>query len=571
MDEIKEKIAKKILESIGQEIELNEIIDKIETPKDTKNGDFAYPCFNLAKLLKKSPIVIANEIKEKIAIENEIAKIEVVNGYLNFYLNFEMINGDILKNVINKREKFGTSTEGNDENVVIDYSSPNIAKPFHLGHLRNTLIGKNIYNLYSNLGYNIVGINHIGDWGRQFGLLIEGYKRFKDNYDVKADPIKALADIYVEISKLAKEDEKVMDLARQNFKELEDGNQEYYKLWEYFREVSIEEYKKTYNILDCKFDSYNGEAFYNDKMDEVVEILDKKGVLKTSEGAKVVFTGENEPPCIILKSNGSTIYATRDLAAVLYRARTYDFKKAIYVTAYEQNFHFKQIFEVAKYLVDSKYADGLVHIPYGLVRLKSGKMSTRDGNVIYTQDLINDSIKKASDIIENRNIEVENKEKLANQIGVGALIFNMIKSSKIKDVIFDLDEVLRFDGETGPYIQYTYVRTQSILRKAGIDVANFDFESLEYNLLTNSQEIELIKKIDEFPNVVKKAANEYEPAILAHYIIEVSALFSKFYNDCPVITDNEKLKNARCALVYATSIVLKRGLDIIGIECPDKM
>jgi arginyl-tRNA synthetase len=571
MDEIKEKIAKKILDAINENINLDEIKEKLEVPKDNQNGDFAYPCFNLAKVLKKSPIEIAKELKEKIKIEDEIKEIEVVNGYLNFYLNFDEISGNILKLVINKGESFGMSCEGNGENVLIDYSSPNIAKPFHLGHLRNTLIGKSIYNLYSNLGYNIVGINHIGDWGRQFGLLIEGYKRFKDEYDIQNSPIKALADIYVRISTLAKEDENVMDLARGNFKELEEGNEEYYKLWEYFREVSIEEYKKTYEILDCKFDSYNGEAFYNDKMDEVAKILDEKGVLKTSEGAKVVFTGENEPPCIILKSNGSTIYATRDLAAVIYRAKTYDFKKAIYVTAYEQNLHFKQIFNVAKYLVDKKYVDGLVHISYGLVRLKSGKMSTRDGNVIYTQDLINDSIKKASDIIKAKEIDVLDKEKLAQEVGIGALIFNMVKTNKIKDIVFDLDEVLRFDGETGPYVQYTYVRTQSILKKANFASKTFDFENVEYNLLNNLQEIELIKKIDEFPNILKKAANEYEPALLAHYIIEIAALFSKFYNDCPVISDNEKLKNARCTLVYATSIVIKKGLNIIGLKCPDKM
>ena len=391
MEEIKEIIAEAISNAIDLKVSKEDILGKIEVPKDNKNGDLSYPCFNLAKVLKSSPVNIANDIKEKIVIDSKIDKVEVVNGYLNFYLNNLNVTSTVLKKILEEKEKYGSSNIGNGKNIVIDYSSPNIAKPFHLGHFRNTVLGSALYNMYSELGYNVNGVNHLGDWGRQFGLLIEGYRRFKDEYDIEKDSLSVLSEIYVRINKLAKEDESVMDIARENFKKLEEGDKELYKMWEFFREVSLKEYKRIYEILGSKFDSYNGEAFYNDKMDEVVETLDKKGVLVDSQGAKVVEVGDNIPPCIVLKSNGSTIYATRDLAAILYRVRTYDFAKCIYITATEQILHFKQIFEVAKYLVDEKYQKGLVHIAYGMIRLKTGKMSTREGTVIYINDLINEA------------------------------------------------------------------------------------------------------------------------------------------------------------------------------------
>ena len=460
MEDNKKIIASCILETLDENVDINDIYNKIEVPKDKKNGDFSYPCFNLAKILKNSPVNIANKIKEKIVLNDAISKVEVVNGFLNFYLNSNNVVENILKNILTKNSEYGKMNIGNGKNIVFDYSSPNIAKPFHLGHFRNTVIGHALYNIYKELGYNTIGINYIGDWGRQFGLLIEGYKLFKDEYDFSNNVLEVLSDIYVRISALAKEDENVMNKARENFKELENGNEEYYKLWKFFREVSLKEYDRIYDILGVKFDSYNGEAFYNDKMDVVIDTLTKKNVLKESRGAKVVEVGDNMPPCIVLKSNGSTIYATRDLAAIIYRAKTYDFEKAIYVTGSEQILHFKQVFEVAKYLVEEKYQKGLVHVPYGLVRLKTGKMSSREGTVIYIKDLINDAINKSKEILINKNKEVEDIEILSKQIGVGALVFNYLKSNKLKDILFDLDETLRFDGETGPYIQYTYVRTK---------------------------------------------------------------------------------------------------------------
>ena len=571
MEEMKVYIADLIAKLIQNNIDREEILKKIETPKDSKNGDLSYPCFNLAKVLKKSPISIADELKEKIEKDDNISHIDSMSGYLNFYLNNSKISCNVLTSIISKKEKYGSKDIGNSKNIVIDYSSPNIAKPFHLGHFRNTVLGSCLYKLYENLGYNVIGINHIGDWGRQFGLLIEGYKLYKDEYDMKDDALKTLSDIYVRINKLAKEDENILNRARQNFKELEDGNKEYIKLWEYFREVSLKEYNRIYELLDCHFDSYNGEAFYNDKMDEVVEILEKKGVLKESQGAKVVDVGSSMPPCIILKSNGSTIYATRDLAAILYRARTYDFDKALYITGSEQILHFKQVFEVAKYLVDEKYQVGLIHIPYGMIRLKTGKMSTREGTIVYVDELINEAVAKAKAIIKEKNANLDNIDITAKIIGIGALTFNYLKTNKIKDIIFDLDEALRFDGETGPYIQYTYVRILSVIKKSGIDVTVHNFSNIDFNLLSSKEEVNLIKKLGEFEEILYNAAIENEPYILSRYLIDVATMYSRFYNECHVIVEDKKVMEARILLCYATGIVIKKGLKILGISCPDKM
>lgn len=571
MEEIKKYLAEEICKVLkGKydiDITVDEMINTLEKPKDETMGDIALPCFKFAKVLRNSPINIAKEINDALKIDSRISKVEVVAGYLNFYTNSEQLCENILENIVHKGKDYGFVNMGKGQNVVIDYSSPNIAKPFHLGHFRTTIIGRALYNLYNELGYTSVGVNHLGDWGRQFGLLIVGYEKFKDEYDIEKDPLHILSEIYVRINKLAKDDETIFDLARDNFKKLEEGDQELLALWQYFKDVSLKEYERIYKIIGCKFDSYNGEAFYNDKMDEVVKMLDEKGVLVESEGAKVVKLGENEPPCIILKSNGSTIYATRDLAAVLYRTRTYDFAKAIYVTSYEQIHHFKQVFEVAKHLVDEKYTKGLVHVPYGMVRLKTGKMSTREGTVIYLQDLIQEAIVKAKKIIEEKNAEVEDIDLLAKQIGVGALVFNDLKHNKIKDIVFDLDEVLRFDGETGPYVQYTYVRICSLLNKSGIDINNIK----KVNYTYNEDEVKLIKLLDMFENAIYEAAENYEPSILARYIIDVASSFSTFYNNNPILVEDNNVKEARLLLANSSGIVIKKGLNLLGIETPNKM
>ncbi len=570
MDEYKKIISKMIKSVLECDVPESEIFEKIEIPKDKKNGDFAYPCFNLAKTLKNSPVNIANDVSSKIKLDSKLKKQEAINGYINFYINDNDIVKPVLSDILINGENFSNINIGNNDTVLIEYSSPNIAKPFHLGHFRNTVLGNSLYRLYKELGYNVIGINHLGDWGRQFGLVIEGYKRFNSEYDFKTKPLEALSDIYVRITKLSKEDESIMDIARLNFKKLEQGDKEYVALWQKFREISLNEYMKVYDLLGCKFDSFNGEAFYSDKLDEVVEILDKKKALTESQGAKVVMLGDNMPPCIVVKSNGSSIYATRDLAAIIYRARTYNYTKSVYITASDQILHFKQIFEVAKYLVDEKYQKGLVHVSYGMVRLKSGKMSTRDGTVVYIDELIKEACKKAKDILIEKKADVDDIDTVSKQVGIGALIFNYLKSSKIKDIIFDLDETLRFDGETGPYVQYTYVRTNSILKKSNIELK--DISNIDFSLLSCDEEIVLVKCLDKFKDIIKQASSEYEPAILARYLIEVSTNFSKFYNNCNVLNCNDlNLQKARCALVLSTNIVLKKGLYLLGIECPDKM
>ena len=548
-----------------------EICGYIEIPKDKANGDYAFPCFKLAKTLKKAPPAIASEIKEKLEInENIIQKTEIAGGYINFYINKNMLIKDVL-NEIENNENYGASNEGKDKNIVIDYSSPNIAKPFHIGHLKTTVIGGALYNIYKYLGYNVIGINHLGDYGTQFGKLIEGYKRWGKEYDLSTEPIDKLAEIYKRINILCKEDEEVLNQCRENFRLLEEKDENAMKIWKEFRDLSIDEFQKIYDLLGTKFDSWNGEAFYADKTDEVIDILKKTGKLVESEGALIVDLSDKgiDTPCIVCKSNGSTIYATRDLAAILYRARTYDYDKCIYVTSYEQNLHFKQIFEVAKLLgLDEKYTNGLEHVSYGMVRLPTGKMSTREGNFVKIKDLLNDTIKRANEIIVEKNPNLENKEDVAKKVGIGAVIFNNLATNRVKDEIFDINEMLNFQGETGPYIQYTYVRTKSVLEKAEyipkLNDINIDVLNDEY-----SQNI--ITLIYNFNDILKQVLEKSEPSILSRYLIDLAKAFSSFYNENKIICEDKTIQDARIYLTYITGKILKQGALLLGIEMPDKM
>ena len=466
MKDFKDLLAKEI--SKVSNIDEEKIKENLEVPKDSTNGDYAFPCFILAKELKKAPALIATELQGKIAqeINNEdIKEVTAVNGFLNFKINRQKMVEELAKEFDEKKENYGSGNQ--NKNIVIDYSSPNIAKPFHVGHLRTTVIGGALYNIYKFLGNNVTGINHLGDYGTQFGKLIEGYKRWGKEYNIEENPIDELTKIYIRINNLCKEDESVLEECRNNFKKLEDGDPYCKELWEKFRALSLKEFEKVYKMLGSKFDSYNGEAFYVDKMPEVVNLLQKSGKLVDSEGAKVVDLGSDMPPCIIIKSNGSSTYATRDLAAILYRARTYDYDKAIYVTSYEQILHFKQIFKTATYLgLDEKYIKGLEHVPFGMVLLKTGKISTREGNIIKLEDLLNEAVERSKKVIESKNPNLENKDDVAHKVGIGAVIFNDLSNSRIKDEIFDWDIMLNFNGETGPYIQYMCVRTKSVLEKA---------------------------------------------------------------------------------------------------------
>ena len=453
---IGEKIAK------ASELEVEEIVSYIEIPPNEEMGDYAFPCFKLAKILKKAPPVIANELKEKIEVDENIEKIDIAGGYLNFYINKLILAKNVLQEIENSGEKYGANNSGNGKNILVEYSSPNIAKPFHIGHLRNTVIGAALYNIYKFLGYNTIGINHLGDYGTQFGKMIEGYKRWGNEYDIESNPIDSFMEIYVRINNLCKEEDSVLEICRDNFKKIEEGDEECNELWNKFKDLSLKEFQRVYDLLGVKFDSLNGEAFYSDKMDEVVEKLESKGILKDSEGAKIVDLEDKDlGVCMIKKSNGSTIYATRDLAAILYRSRAYDFDKCLYVVAYEQNLHFKQIFEVAKYLdIPDKCLNGLEHVAYGMVRLSSGKMSTREGTVIKVDELLQEAIDRVQKVIEEKNPDMENREEEAKKIGVGAVIFSNLCTTIIKDQVFDWDTVLNFNGETGPYIpvSYTHLR-----------------------------------------------------------------------------------------------------------------
>lgn len=571
MKDFKQIIAEEIEKATN--INKEKILENIGVPKDTSNGDYAFPCFILAKELKKSPVAIAEEIKEKISqnLENikEISEVSAVNGFLNFKLNKNKITQEVIDEFDNEKENFGGQKQEKPQNIVIDYSAPNIAKPFHIGHLRSTVIGQALYNIYKYLGYNVTSINHLGDYGTQFGKLIEGYKRWGAEYDIENNPIDELMQIYVRINNLCKEDESVLEECRNNFKKLEDGDPYCVKIWKKFRELSLKEFDKVYDILGVKFDSLNGEAFYSDKMPEVIETLKKAGKLEESEGAQVVNLGDDMPPCLIIKSNGSTTYATRDLAAIMYRARTYDYDKAIYVTSYEQILHFKQVFATAKYLgLDEKYTNGLVHVPFGMILLKTGKMSTREGKVIKLEDLLNEAIEKSKEIIDKKNPELENKEDVAKKVGVGAIIFNDLSNSRIKDEIFDWNIMLNFNGETGPYVQYTTVRAKSVLEKAGY-IPNAKEVNVEKLNDKDSQKI--INQLYNFNSILKNVTEKEEPSILARYLVDLAQNFSSFYNNCHVITEDKELQNARLYITYMVKTVLEKGLNLLGIQVPEKM
>lgn len=569
MLDLKEEIAKVIAKAT--EIKQEELKSYIEMPKDTKNGDYAFPCFRLAKELKKAPPVIANEIKEKMEINPDIIeKVEIVGGYLNFYTNKQIITKEVLEK-IEQGIGYGKLEIGKGRNIVIDYSSPNIAKPFHIGHLRTTVIGGALYNIYKYLGYNVTGINYLGDYGTQFGKLIEGYKRWGEEYDIEANPIEELTKIYIRINKLCKEDEAVLDACRDNFKKLEDKDPYCVELWEKFRTASLKEFQKVYDLLGSKFDSWNGEAFYADKMQEVIEILENTGKLVESQGARIIDLEDKgiNTPCIIEKSNGSSTYATRDLAAILYRARTYDFDKALYVTSYEQILHFKQLFEVAKLLgLDEKYVKGLEHVSFGMILLPTGKMSTREGNVIKLEDLLNEAIERAKKVIEQKNPELEDKEETAKRVGIGAVIFNDLANNRVKDEIFEWDTILNFQGETGPYIQYTYVRTKSVIEKAGRVP---ELKEIKLDNLQDEYSQNIIKLIYNFENILVQVTNKEEPSILSRYLIDLAKAFSSFYNENKIICEDKELQDARIYLTYSVGKILKMGAELLGMKMPNKM
>lgn len=569
MINFKEKIAKQIAEVT--KIEWEELASYLEIPPDTKLGDYAFPCFKLARTLKKAPPAIALEIKENINIENTvIEKIEVVGGYLNIFIDKKVLAENVLKEIDNKKEKYGYSNIGEGKTAVIEYSSPNVAKPFHIGHLRTTVIGGALYKIYNAIGYNTVGINYLGDWGLQFGKVMAGLELWKNEYDLENDSINSLLKIYVRFSEEEKQNPELTDMARAWFKKLEERDEYTTKTWEWIRKVSIDNYNKTYNLLNSKFDSYNGEAYYNDKMDVVVKELEEKGLLQDSQGAKIVDLEEyNMPPCIIITSAGTTIYATRDITAFIDRMNTYKFDKMVYVVGAEQKLHFEQFFKVLEKMGYEDYVKKAVHVPFGLVVDKDGeKIGSRKGNSVFLEDILQEAINKSKKIVEEKNPNLENKDEVARKVGVGAIIFNDLYNSRIKDEIFDWDTILNFQGETGPYMQYIYVRTKSLMEKTHYvpDVNKVNFE-----LLKEDEIIDIIKSIYDFSGVIALAAEKNEPSVISRYLINLAQKFSTFYNNNKIINDNKELQEARLYLTYACGNVLKIGAGLLGMEMPDKM
>lgn len=559
----KTNIAKKISNLI--DLDISKIEELIEIPKRQEQGDYAFPVFILAKEFKKAPPIIAIELSEKID-HSGFEKIEANGPYLNFFLDKGFVSESIIEEVLNNPSTYGSSNTGKGKNVVIDYSSPNIAKPFHVGHMFTTIVGNSIYKTYTYEGYNVTRINYLGDWGTQYGRLIAAYDRWVDKDNLENNTIKELERIYVKFYKEAEIDPTLNDVARQHFRNLENGEEKETALWKKFRELSLKEFQVVYDMLGVEFDSYNGESYYSDKMDAVIKELEEKNLLKDSNGAKIVDLEEySMPPCLILKSDGSTIYATRDIAAVLDRKKTFNFDKSIYVVGIPQSLHFKQLFKVIE-LLGYDFADSLVHVGFGLVKFKDRKLSSRGGDVIYLEELLKESISKSKNIIEERNPALLNKDDVSKKIGIGAIVFTYLKNNREKDIIFDWNEMLSFEGETGPYVQYSYARAKSILRKSSSDNAP------DYSKLNSNEEYTLVKQIGMFNSVIESAIKKYEPSIITRYVIDLAQDFNSFYNAININkTEDESTKSARLSLVKATAITLKLGLSLIGIETIEEM
>ena len=571
MKDFKLEVAK-LLNNKVNELSVDEIYSMIEVPSNSEMGDYAFPCFKLAKVLRKAPPMIAKEIAFSLEKVNFIDKVENVNAYINFFLNKAIYVKEVLEAVLEEKENYGIEINKDKGNIVIDYSSPNIAKPFHVGHLRSTVIGNSLYQLYSALGYNCIGINHLGDWGTQFGKLIVAYKKYSSQQKVEEEGISELLRIYVLFHDEAKIHPEMDQEARDYFTKMEKGDEEALALWSWFKEVSLKEFERVYKMLGVKFDSYNGEAFYNDKMAAVISELEDKGLIEVDEGAKLVrLEEENMAPCLITKKDGSSLYATRDITAAEYRKKTYDFKKCIYVTAVQQNLHFAQWFKVIEKM-GYEWAKDLVHVSFGMVSMEGGeKLSTRNGNVIFLEDILKEAVEKTKKIIEEKNPNLENKDEVASQVGIGAVIFDDMYNNIIKDIQFSWDRVLDFQGETGPYVQYTHARACSLLKKAGLSLDSLPDFNIDEATISDDVVLTVAKELASFKNVIKLAANNYEPSYIARYAVDLAQAFNKFYNECPILVDDEKVKLSRLAVVAATKFTLKNALALLGIMAPEQM
>lgn len=560
-------IVSEILKDKIENLTLDEIISLIEIPPNKEMGDYAFPCFKLAKEFKKAPNLIAEELAQKINTNDEISKVVNLGGYVNFFVNKTILAKTVIENVLTQKEKYGHSNIGENKTVVIDFSSPNIAKPFHIGHIRTTVIGNSLHKIYSSQGYKTERINHLGDYGTQFGKLIVAFKNWGSKEEVEKEPIKELLKLYVKFHEEAEKNPALEDEARAYFTKLENNDKEAKELWQWFRDESLKEFERVYELLDIQFDSYNGESFYSDKMDKIINIIKEKGLLKESQGTNIVDLEKfNMPPALITKNDGSTLYMTRDLAAALYRKETYDFYKCLYVVGSQQSLHFEQLFKVLE-LTGFEWSKDLVHIPFGMVSLAEGTMSTRKGRVVFLEDVLKQAIEKTKETILAKNPDAKDVEKIAKEVGVGAVVFQELSNSRVKDYTFSWDKTLSFDGETGPYVQYTHARCCAVLRKANQEV---DCD-IDYSLLSDEDSSNVLTVIESFNKVILNSLNKNEPHIVARFCLDLAQAFNKFYHDNSILVEDVKLKKARLALVKATKIALENSLALLGIKAPERM
>ena len=566
----KEKIADILAPQI-EGLEKEEIMSMIEEPADSKMGDYAFPCFKLAKVLRKAPPMIAKGIAEAIADNEAFDKVEQVNAYVNMFVSKTEFAKEVVSEAVAKGDAYGRSEIGEGKKVIVEYSSPNIAKPFHIGHIRSTVIGNSIYKIYDFLGYDAMRINHLGDYGTQFGKMICAYRRWGNKEDVIKEPIKTLLSYYTKFHEEAENDPSLEDEARAIFTKLEHGEPEEVELWQWFRDESLKEFNRVYDMLGITFDSYNGESFYSDKMPRFVKELADKGVMEEDAGANIVRLDDyNLGTALITKSDGSTLYITRDIAAAVYRKETYDFYKNIYVVASQQNLHFQQWIQILE-MMGYEWARDCVHIPFGLVSLEEGTMSTRQGRVVFLEDVLNRAVEQTKQIIIEKNVNTENIDQTAKDVGIGAVVFNELSNYRIKDYVFSWDKVLNFEGETGPYVQYTHARACSILRNAGDEVAAKAREGFDPQYITGESAHKLIKLIYDLPDVIVEAGEKYEPSIVTRHIVDIAQGFNKFYHDEHILADNEDEKIAKVALVMAAKAAIKNGLGLLGMNAPEKM
>jgi len=571
MVDFKLEIAK-LIETQVEGLELEEIKNMIEVPQDQKMGDYAFPCFKLAKVLRKAPPLIAKGIAEGISESPIFEKVEQVNAYVNMFISKEEFVKDVVNEVLLKGDEFGRSNYGEGKKVIVEYSSPNIAKPFHIGHIRSTVIGNSIYKIYDAIGFDVTRINHLGDYGTQFGKMIVAYRRWGNAEDVKREPIKTLLSYYTKFHEEAENDPSLEDEARATFTKLEHGEKEEVELWTWFREESLKEFNRVYGMLGISFDSYAGESFYSDKMPAIVQELKDKNLLQVSQGAEIVdLEPYGLPVALVTKSDGSSLYITRDIAASKYRKEHYNFYKNIYVVASQQNLHFQQWIKIIE-LMGYDWAKDNIHVPFGLVSLEEGTMSTRKGRVVFLEDVLNAAVEKTKEVIIAKGVATDNVDEVARQVGIGAVVFNELSNNRIKDYVFSYDHVLDFNGETGPYVQYTYARSASVLRNAGEElVKKAEEASFDPKYLTSDSAYELAKDLYKFPDVIIDAGEKYEPSIVTRHVVDIAQAFNRFYHDEHILVDNEEEKLAKIKMVIAAKHALKNGLNLLGMEAPERM